>query len=368
MHKKEPRYHRSKADGVVDYMGVPNSASQDDISKALRKRGRQLHPDKVKQSLAAAKAIPTPPLKAQKKKPGVHVSKGPTDSEVRDAVKKASERYARLTIIAAVLKGSGRERYDHFLSNGFPKWKGTGYYYARFRPGLSSVLVGLFVTGGGLVHYAALYLSWKRQREFVGRYVRQARRAAWGDESAIKGIPGVDGASAAPPPASSHEDGGTTLNRRQKRMQERESKKDRDKKKPRARENALLAPVPLDSDVSPQGPKKKVQAENGKVLIVDSLRNVFLEEEDENGQKCEYLLDPDELAMPTIRETVLFRLPTWIYDSIHARIFGVRVETGENNSVEESSSAGENWETVSNLATGANGRTRRRGERSGKAQ
>ena len=26
--------------------------------------------------------------------------------------------------------------YDFFYKNGVPKWRGTGYYYARFRPGL----------------------------------------------------------------------------------------------------------------------------------------------------------------------------------------------------------------------------------------
>lgn len=26
--------------------------------------------------------------------------------------------------------------YDFFYKNGVPKWRGTGYYYSRFRPGL----------------------------------------------------------------------------------------------------------------------------------------------------------------------------------------------------------------------------------------
>lgn len=342
-------------------MGVKNSASQDDIAKALRKKGKLLHPDKVKQSVAAAKAMATPAVKGQNKKPGIHVSKGPTETEVRDAVKKASERYARLTIIAAVLKGSGRQRYDHFLSNGFPKWKGTGYYYARFRPGLGSVLVGLFVTGGGMLHYAAMYVSWKRQQEFVERYIRHARRAAWGDESGIKGIPGIDSATAALPPASSQDESPTMLNRRQKRMQERESKKDKDKRKARTRDNIPAGPTAQEPDDGPQGQKKKVQAENGKVLIVDSIGNVFLEEEDENGQKCEYLLDPDELPKPTIRETVLFRLPIWIFERISGIIVNGRLET-------EKSESGEPTSASEDGAPNANGTTLKRGKRSGKAE
>ena len=27
-------------------------------------------------------------------------------------------------------------RYDFFYKNGVPKWRGTGYYYTRFRPGI----------------------------------------------------------------------------------------------------------------------------------------------------------------------------------------------------------------------------------------
>ena len=27
-------------------------------------------------------------------------------------------------------------RYDFFYKNGVPRWRGTGYYYSRFRPGL----------------------------------------------------------------------------------------------------------------------------------------------------------------------------------------------------------------------------------------
>lgn len=342
-------------------MGVKNSASQDDIAKALRKKGRLLHPDKVKQSLAAAKAMATPVPKGQKKKLGIHVSKGPTETEVRDAMKKASERYARLTIIAAVLKGSGRQRYDHFLSNGFPKWKGTGYYYARFRPGLGSVLVGLFVTGGGMLHYAAMYVSWKRQREFVERYIRHARKAAWGDESGIRGIAGIDSASAALPPASSQDESPTMLNRKQKRLQERESKKDRDKRKARTRENIPAGATKHESDIGPQGQKKKVQAENGKVLIVDSIGNVFLEEEDENGQKCEYLLDPDELPKPTIRDTVLFRLPIWVFERIRGIIVNRRLET-------EKSEPGDPTSASEDGTPNANGTTRKQGKRSGKAE
>lgn len=292
---------------------MKTSASQDDINKAFRKKSKLIHPDKVKQSLISAKAKATRESDSsqQKREHRGSLKKGAGDNELRDAVKKASERFSRLGIIASILKGPGRERYDHFLSNGFPKWKGTGYYYARFRPGLMSVLVGLFVIFGGIVHYIAIYISWNRQREFVERYVRQARKAAWGDDSIINGISDVVGRSGAP--SAKTEETGISLNRRQKRLQDKENKKDKEKKSLRsARITNENPPVEAANQSGPQGSRKRVQAENGKVLIVDSLGKVFLEVENEDGETEECLLDPNEIPKPTISQTLVIRLPLWI--------------------------------------------------------
>ena len=304
----------------------------------MRKKSRILHPDKVKQTFIASRA--KKPNKAKLpggKKPKVHVNKPPTEGEIHKHVKLAEQRYARLGVIANILKGSGRERYDFYLDNGFPKWRGTGYYYARYRPGLGTVIFGLFVFGGGLVHYGAMYLGWKRQREFVERYIRHARRAAWGDESGIAGIPGVDGAMTGKTVASqqaasfAQENGQAVLNRRQKRMQERETKK-REKSGKGAKGSQEIEPDVM----APQGSKKRVQAENGKVLIVDSVGNVFLEEENEEGETGEYLLDPEEIPQPTYRDTVVFKLPAWIFDTAKARIMG-RKKDAENSDEDASS-------------------------------
>ena len=302
----------------------------------MRKKSRLLHPDKAKQNFIAARAKkPNKPILPGTKKPKVHVNKPPTESEIQKHVKLAEQRYARLGVIATILKGSGRERYDFFLSNGFPKWRGTGYYYARYRPGLGTVIFGLFLFGGGLVHYGAMYLGWKRQREFVERYIRHARRAAWGDESGIAGIPGVDGAmtgkTATPhePASFAQENGQAVLNRRQKRMQERESKK----KEKSTKGVKALQEAEVDA-TAPQGSKKRVQAENGKVLIVDSVGNVFLEEENEDGETGEYLLDPEEIPQPSYRDTIVFKLPTWIFRAAKTRLTGKRkeVESSEDDS------------------------------------
>ena len=352
------------------FLGVQSTASQDDISKAYRKKSRLIHPDKAKQSFIASRAQPN--LKAnsgqKKKKPGVHVSKPPTESEIQAHVKKASERFARLGVITQILKGPGRERYDFFLENGFPKGRGTGYYYARFRPGLGTVLIGLFVLGGGGAHYAALYVSWKRQHEFVDRYIRHARRAAWGDEIGIKGIPGVDPGSVATTssPALGETSGGNaSLNRRQKRMQEKESKKEREKVIRKEKQPVKLSgtSTPLNGTqfdaTGPQGARKKVQAENGKILIVDSVGNVYLEEEDENGEKGEFLLDPNEIIKPTWRQTILVRLPVWVYSKARG------MKGQEDIGAEDSEDTGSEQEGIEK--TGMNGKTRKRRNASRKA-
>lgn len=373
-------HHAHLADcfDCIDFLGVKASASQDDILKAFRKKSRVLHPDKAKQSFIAsrAKATSKPKLGQKNKKPGVHVNKAPSESEIQTAVKAASDRYARLGVIAEILKGSGRERYDYFLSNGFPKWRGTGYYYARFRPGLGTVLVGLFVFGGGLVHYGAMYVSWQRQKDFAQRYVRNARRSAWGDESGVRGIPGIDGAmtgaNATPPSSFAQENGAAVLNRRQRREQEKEAaKKDKDPKKSRYQRSGTSTPLESESmepTSGPQGTKKRVQAENGKMLIVDSLGNVFVEEEDENGVKGEFLLDPESLPKPTIRETILYRLPMWTYSTVRARITGPRKEYEQADLQGlEVIDGTEDGETNSKQEPSSNGSARKRGKRNGKA-
>ncbi|KAI4102348.1 MAG: hypothetical protein LQ339_004703 [Xanthoria mediterranea] len=351
-----------------DYVGVKSSASQDEIVKAYRKKSKAMHPDKAKQAFIASRAKPPPKQPSEKgRKPGVHVSKPPGEREIRDAVKRASERYARLGVIAEILKGDGRERYDYFLANGFPRWRGTGYYYARFRPGLSSVLAGLFIMGGGLAHYGALYVSWKRQKEFVERYVRHARRAAWGNDSSVAGIPGIDGATESTQPSLAD---GAALNRRQKRQQERESRKE-DKaskfKTKGVRQSGTSTPVETDSAGESQGPRKRVQAENGKTLIVDSLGNVFLEEEDEDGEQQEYLLDPNEILRPTIRQTLLFKLPIWTYGKIKNALPGMPPSSNAREIEGTPNGVGLEDDSIHHAKPGTNGSSRKRGKRNGKA-
>ena len=356
----------------ADFMGVKPSASQDDISKAYRKKSRLLHPDKAKQSFVASRAKKqSKPKIPGTKKPKVHVNKPPSESEIQKAVRAAEQRYARLGVVAEILKGSGRERYDFFLSKGFPAWRGTGYYYARYRPGLGSVLFGLFLFGGGLVHYGALYVGWKRQREFVDRYVRHARRTAWGDDLGIRGIPGIDGTGAgtsgSPPASFAEENGQAVLNRRQKRLQEREAKKEK-KTGNASKKGGPGTPPESDPEVQgPQGAKKRVQAENGKILIVDSSGKVFLEEEDEDGETGEYLLDPNEIPRPTYHDTVVFRLPVWVYRSVKRRLLGTSTSANARTVGEDGSGSEDDTTKISAVSRSSAEKARRRGKRNGRA-
>ncbi len=56
--------------------------------------------------------------------------------------------------------------------------------------------------------------------------------------------------------------------------------------------SGAATPTPAQpTSAGPTGPKKRVVAENGKVLVVDSLGDVYLEQEDEDGKMAEFLLD-----------------------------------------------------------------------------
>ncbi|KAJ5184613.1 Heat shock protein DnaJ [Penicillium cf. griseofulvum] len=342
-----------------DLLEIRPNANQEQITKAYRKKSRTIHPDKVKRAFIANYAKDKSKAKSNQ---GVNVNKGPTKREIDAAVKDADARSARLNLVANVLRGPNRERYDHFLKNGFPLWKGTGYYYSRFRPGLGSVLAGLFLVFGGGAHYAALVLSWKRQREFVDRYIRQARKAAWGDEMGVRGVPGIDSVAAAPPPPApeSGEAGAVAVNRRQKRMMDKENKKDKKGGGTRVSARASSGTSTPTEQVASTGERKRVVAENGKTLIVDSIGNVFLEEQNGAGERQEFLLDIDQIERPTIRQTMVFRLPIWCFNKTVGRVLGTGTTEEEVNSDESEEPLVEEAETTAT----SNSRSRKRNKRS----
>jgi hypothetical protein len=293
-----------------DFAGVKPGASNDEITKAYRKLSRSMHPDKARSNWIAAYNAPKPTHTKSGAKPTTHVTKNkqPTKSEIDKFTKKASARFERLSLVVGVLRGAERKRYDHFLYNGFPSWRGTGYYYERFRPGLGTVMVGLFLFFGGLVHYVTLYMNYKNHREYVERFIKHARRTAWGEENGISNIPGLGagGQSNGSTPRSQTPDNSEESmqwNRKQKRAMERDKKKGgangaAKHSNPRLAEKAkaegVSTPVEAEITSGPVGAKKRTVAENGKILIVDSVGNVYLEEHTEEGATHEFLLDVSE--------------------------------------------------------------------------
>ena len=71
-------------------------------------------------------------------------------------------------------------------------------------------------------------------------------------------------------------------------MQEKDAKKEKVKTKGLKGAKASPAATP---PVGATGPRKRVVAENGKILVVDAVGNVYLEQADEEGDTHEFLLD-----------------------------------------------------------------------------
>ncbi|KAF9652178.1 chaperone J-domain-containing protein [Thelephora ganbajun] len=138
-----------KAEGkgttFYSWLDVPSTATTAEVSKAYRKKSIQLHPDKNPGVV------------------GIH------------------ERFARLGVIASILRNAGsRKRYDFFYKNGVPKWRGTGYYYSRFRPGVGTVFMFLVLLTTGL-QYMVQRLNYAKDLERIERIRQDAKTTAWGN-------------------------------------------------------------------------------------------------------------------------------------------------------------------------------------------
>lgn len=132
-------------------------ATVQDITKAYRKISRQLHPDKFSGS-------------------------------TRKVKNDAEERFQRLSRVGSILRDQSlRKRYDYFLSKGFPKWKGTGFYYTRFRPGFILTLLLVFILISAF-HFIALKINRKQDFKRLEDLRLTIKRQAWGSQ-----IPPLDG-------------------------------------------------------------------------------------------------------------------------------------------------------------------------------
>lgn len=88
-------------------------------------------------------------------------------------------RFERLGLIHKILRDERRDRYNYFLTHGFPKWRGTGYFYERFRPSLAMVLPFIALVSVG-VQLLLQKSQWRKTQKRIENLRRSALAAAWG--------------------------------------------------------------------------------------------------------------------------------------------------------------------------------------------
>lgn len=107
------------------------------INKAYRKKSIRFHPD----SMIASKLT------------------------LENSTEEAAVVYKLLTSISTTLKNKKlRSRYDKHLARGFPTWRGNGYHYSRFEPGVLTVLFFL-VVAISVSQYAIAWIFYFRKKK-----------------------------------------------------------------------------------------------------------------------------------------------------------------------------------------------------------
>lgn len=208
-------------------------ASVQEITKAYRKKLRLLHPDKFS---------------------------GSSKSER----KRAEERFQRLSLVGNILRDQSlRKRYDYFLAKGFPKWKGTGYYYSKFRPGLVLTFVLLFVLVGTL-HFVALRINRGQDHKRIAALKNEIKTQAWGGSQ----LPPADGS---------------------------------------------------DRKVGVEGGKQFLVGATGEVSLIDT--------DEEGNASLVPLDEDDINLSPGFRELLFFRFPAWLWNVSGGRLTGKLVDT-----------------------------------------
>ncbi|EFP93992.2 hypothetical protein PGT21_029300 [Puccinia graminis f. sp. tritici] len=125
------------------FLNVPKSATLNEINKAARKLSLSIHPDKH---------------------PGN---------------KTIEAKFSRLGLITAILRDEEkRKRYNFFHDNGVPRWKGTGYMYSRWQPGLGFA-VSFVLLVATLMQYGAQHVNYRSEIARIQKFQFAARQAAY---------------------------------------------------------------------------------------------------------------------------------------------------------------------------------------------
>ncbi|KAJ9123971.1 hypothetical protein QFC22_000762 [Naganishia vaughanmartiniae] len=226
-----------KGTTFYSFLGVGPSAQLKEINKQYRKRSLELHPDK------------------------------------NPNVKDIHARFARLGTITEILRDAAkRTRYDFFFKNGVPKWRGTGYYYSRFRPSIIHVLVFL-VAVSSLIHYLILRVNYRRDQQRIEYFTRVARAKAGSSGSLISGTatPTAEMTNGRESVLASvveqitadtvpDEPAAQAISKRQAKIQAREAKKDKTKR------DHGVSPAPSGA-VTPNPPAPVVNTRRRKVRV-----------------------------------------------------------------------------------------------------
>lgn len=122
------------------WLGVKKNAKGRAIQKAFRKISRRLHPD-------------------------------------RNPGKEATDRFARLNEVYKILRSPVRERYDHYLSKGFPSFDAVSgeWKFSHFRPNLilTVIFVALIVS---FIHFLVLKAQAYSRKNQLKNIAEDARR------------------------------------------------------------------------------------------------------------------------------------------------------------------------------------------------
>ncbi|KAI5455130.1 hypothetical protein NCC49_002401 [Naganishia albida] len=299
-----------KGTTFYSFLGVPPQAQLKDINRQYRKRSLELHPDK------------------------------------NPNVKDVHARFARLGTITEILRDpTKRTRYDFFFKNGVPKWRGTGYYYSRFRPSIIHVVLFLVLISS-VVHYFILRVNHRRDKQRVEYFTRAALARAGGSSSLTSGTAtpvtesepvGDDKesilASIVDQVNNSPEGDATPLiSKRQAKIQAREAKRDKTKKNGSATPTASGTATPTAPAVSSRRRKVRVPMVEGaefsqslELVVVDG--EVYMPEED-------HLTPLTSLAQPPSWRSLW---PATVYQSLVGRFRATNdTETADASAEEDS--------------------------------